>query len=165
MSKKNKMDQLSKDSCDFTCPVCGKVKQVARKADMKTFCSRSCAAISREGTKTRSTLRGVEFECIFKPDAIICTARTCDKCGWNPVVAKDRLDAITEKGFEPKPQVGSHYGDWISVEERLPIDGEQVLAFTHTGKVMSLHCRGGRWRVTSNVQITHWMAMPDAPKV
>ena len=150
---------------EFTCPVCGKVKQVARKADMKTFCSRSCAAISREGSKTRSTLRDVEFECIFKPDAVICTEKKCENCGWNPVVANARLEAHIARKAEPKPTVNADFGKWISVEEGLPRDGEQVLAYTQTGRVMSLHCMGGRFRCTSNVQISHWMPMPKGPEV
>ena len=107
----------------------------------------------------------MEFECIFKPDAIICTERKCETCGWNPVVANARLEAHIARKTEPKTEVSAAFGEWVSVEEGLPREGEQVLAYTQTGRVMSLHCRGGRFRCTSNVQISHWMPMPTGPKV
>ena len=53
---------------------------------------------------------------------------------------------------------------WISVKDRLPEDGVQVLACTKHGKAFSAHCEKGKWRVSHSVTVTHWMPLPEPPK-
>ena len=55
---------------------------------------------------------------------------------------------------------------WIPVTERLPDDGEQVLACTKNGKAFSAHYDHfwGKWSVSHTVKITHWMPLPQPPK-
>ena len=77
---------------EYTCPMCGKVKRVAYECDVRTYCSNLCAARARHG-KTYE----VGGECVFQPESVMCNLRTCGKCGWNPVVAKARLDAFMGK--------------------------------------------------------------------
>ena len=41
------------------------------------------------------------YACEHNPN-VVCSVKTCQICGWNPAVAKARLDAILEKmGVEP----------------------------------------------------------------
>ena len=54
--------------------------------------------------------------------------------------------------------------EWISVTERLPEDGVQVLACTKHGKAFSAHCEKGRFRVSGSVTVTNWMPLPEPPK-
>lgn len=55
---------------------------------------------------------------------------------------------------------------WIPVTERLPEDGEQVLACTKNGRAFSAHYDHfwGKWSVSHTVKITHWMPLPEPPK-
>ena len=56
---------------------------------------------------------------------------------------------------------------WISVDERLPEDGVDVLTRRAVGMSVEAHCGWGwtedgyhtKWRVT------HWMPLPEAPEV
>ena len=72
-------------------------------------------------------------------------------------------DCLLDNGviFAPDTTVG---GKWIPVTERLPKDGVQVLSCTRHGKPFPAHCKGGKWRVSHSVTITHWMPMPEPPK-
>lgn len=54
---------------------------------------------------------------------------------------------------------------WISVKDKLPEDGVQVLACTKHGKAFSAHCEKGKWRVSGSVTVTNWMPMPEPPEV
>lgn len=72
---------------------------------------------------------------------------------------------------------------WISVEERLPEDGEKVLALVEhiddMRVVIGAYYRGsasfvlyqdepsklyGGWKVPFGYQITHWQPLPEGPK-
>ena len=104
---------------EFNCAYCGAVKVVRSEHDASRFCSKSCAAkwgnVQRYGTeeerkakqrereeskrKARKTVvlkaPGPEaFECVFQPESILCDRQICSRCGWNPDVAKARLEAI-----------------------------------------------------------------------
>lgn len=154
---------------EYTCPECGVTKQVRYAWEVRTYCSKKCRgkALARKYEQEREA--NAVSECVFQPETIMCSKRECDRCGWNPEVAKARLDALTGQGIAlpmHETDVPNYkFGEWISAEEKLPKDKVQVLAFTHAGKVMSLHCKGGKWCVTSNVRITHWMPMPNPPEV
>lgn len=82
---------------EWTCPVCGKVKKTAYKREVRTYCSVSCSVKDRERVKREIAGKCIPGECIFQPESIICGKRDCGNCGWNPVVAKARLEAIKEK--------------------------------------------------------------------
>ena len=79
---------------EYTCEYCGKVVEVERKRQVQRFCNKSCAA--SYGNKLRVGNNPVPGECIYQPETIICDKRICSKCGWNPEVAKARLDKIME---------------------------------------------------------------------
>lgn len=84
---------------EFTCAVCGKVKQVRSKWDATTYCSRSCASIARNSNRER-IVRPTNGECIYQPESTDCDRLKCSACGWNPEVAKKRLEAIMEGLYE-----------------------------------------------------------------
>lgn len=91
---------------EFHCAYCGKVKRVLRVCDVGRFCSKSCAA--RWGNEQRYGKKEPEpkfreprlpevGECVYQPESIMCDRRICSECGWNPEVAKARLQEITKK--------------------------------------------------------------------
>ena len=85
---------------DYTCAYCGKVVQVMLFSQKQKFCSKPCsvsyARVFRGTTPKNNPTGG----CIFQPDSINCFRMECGKCGWNPKVAQERLDAIKEKKHE-----------------------------------------------------------------
>lgn len=64
--------------------------------------------------------------------------------------------------------------EWISTEERLPENGERVIAFSPQIGVLSLCLHrniDGKWKYTGwdkpvheSNKITHWMPLPEPPK-
>ena len=83
---------------DFQCEFCGRTRTVSRRAYIGRFCSVSCSNLSRYKNKTTHNESG---KCIFQPDSILCEDLACEKCGWNPDVAKARLETIgVHKGEE-----------------------------------------------------------------
>lgn len=63
-----------------------------------------------------------------------------------------------EKFFVPKQE-------WISVDERLPTKNEKVLVYC--GGVIDTDwiCSQGVWYYHEHHTITHWMPLPEAPKM
>ena len=56
--------------------------------------------------------------------------------------------------------------EWISVEERLPEDSARVLVYGENGIVCATHFKGDWWLSNRyEGQITHWMPLPEAPKI
>ncbi len=64
-------------------------------------------------------------------------------------------------------------GEWISVEDRLPERGQNVIAFSESDGIVILTCfRSAGWKeviTKENAQIiithevTHWMPLPEPP--
>lgn len=92
---------------EVICERCG----IAFKTPYKEqrFCSHSCANRGAkyvpksteehfDDTLEWNTYYG-RWECPYQ-NGVGCHIRSCDKCGWNPVVAKARLDAYMEKHNE-----------------------------------------------------------------
>lgn len=75
---------------EFQCEVCGKIKRVRAKYFIGRFCGTECYQESRK----RNSVKNEERVCLFQPESIICKSVKCDKCGWNPAVAKARLEAM-----------------------------------------------------------------------
>ena len=67
-------------------------------------------------------------------------------------------------------QLEAQVPKWISVEERLPEDDDDVLMMTDMGMSMGYYCRDSfsdRWvdYVNSDSRcVTHWMPLPEPPK-
>jgi hypothetical protein len=59
-------------------------------------------------------------------------------------------------------------GEWISVEDRLPEEGQSVLIHYVDGWTPVGHLLNGRWYQsggeTSWLSVTHWMLLPEPPK-
>ena len=56
---------------------------------------------------------------------------------------------------------------WISVEERLPEDGQKVLICTKTKLIKDARYsrRRGCFITSGNITATHWMPLPQPPEV
>ena len=75
---------------EFTCVVCG-TKGIDRSATQnKRFCSRQCQDTywnwKRYGKNNNNP-------CLHN-EGVACINHNCDNCGWNPKVAKKRMEAI-----------------------------------------------------------------------
>ena len=149
---------------EYKCPICGKVKYAKRHYQVRTFCSKECATKAREKDGNGAAFYG---ECIFNPIGVTCYRRDCRNCGWNPDVAEARLEAFAENGnIKVKVEVPDIYvGKWISVDDRMPDDGDQVLVRTKSRKIVLLHYRDGKWCWVNKVDATHWMPLPSVPEV
>lgn len=69
--------------------------------------------------------------------------------------AADKLAA-----YEDAEEQGMLFPRWIPVTERLPEDGEYVLAYSEQDGLMLVEAR----HRFSNWEITHWMPLPEPPK-
>lgn len=67
---------------ELTCLCCGKKFKADRKS--RKFCSHSCSGHFRVVPENGVECPNNQF--------VNCYDLRCDKCGWNPVVAKARLD-------------------------------------------------------------------------
>ena len=89
-----------------TCPVCECNFRTTR--ENKEYCCHSCA---NKGRALKAVNKGNydesldwfrhdgRWECPYE-SAVSCEIRNCDKCGWNPEVAKARLEAYNKKWRE-----------------------------------------------------------------
>lgn len=75
---------------EFTCIVCG-AKDIDRShTQSKMFCSLECKNYHWRKTHSQGA---IEFEkCVFN-EGVACDLHMCGRCGWNPTVAKKRLEA------------------------------------------------------------------------
>ena len=57
------------------------------------------------------------------------------------------------------------HSDWISVDERLPADNEEVLTYWSDGDVVIAYFMKGRFSFSdcSGEIITHWQPLPQPP--
>lgn len=108
--------------------------------------------------------------------------RTCDGCENLPECAG--LDVSAFELLQEYVDRCARYADevmalrertrWIPVTERLPAEGERVLAATEgvfSGEAY-LSCEGVWmrsygvvWVSLADIPVTHWMPLPDAPEV
>ena len=74
-----------RQSIERSCVVCGSLF-TALRSDSK-YCCRKCA------NKARSFKEVIHYECPYNKE-LDCTSQKCNKCGWNPEVAKARMEAM-----------------------------------------------------------------------
>lgn len=84
------------------------------------------------------------------------------KCDFYPEVRKTALN-----------ESNCQFGEWISVEDRLPKDAETVLAFCKDGGMfVGRHMSWGHWEIWTAMKstrivrrtVTYWMPLPEPPK-
>lgn len=93
-------------------------------------------------------------ECPYLPEVDLCIG----------MIARDALACI--------PQLEAQQPRWISVKERLPENGQKVIAtFKNEGGVIVDQARYSNgefdfasWAYVWHENITHWMPMPEPPK-
>lgn len=83
------------------CPHCG--KEFETRYEEQNYCSRACRNKSRGNSEDYDHFlkweRDTEskWNCPYESGVVHCRTRKCSKCGWNPVVAKARLDTFIAK--------------------------------------------------------------------
>lgn len=76
---------------EFICIACG-TKGIDNSAGQKKkYCSIECANKARYHKKA-----AIEMDCKFNR-GVGCLVQDCEKCGWNPEVAKIRLEKIKKE--------------------------------------------------------------------
>ena len=83
---------------------------------------------------------------------------------WGSGTSEEIADHLIDNGVTVQ--------EWISVKDRLPEPGKQVLIYSRYDFCESAFYIGvpGKWRVTWNHEmldadsVTHWMQMPNPPK-
>ena len=75
---------------EFTCVVCGK-KGIDRSTSyVKKFCGQSCR-MKDYNLRHKYDHRYEKQECKYN-EGVECFVAKCEKCGWNPEVAKKRSE-------------------------------------------------------------------------
>ena len=83
---------------EYTCEVCGKVKYAKCRRDAGRFCSKRCygygimTGLVQKGNARKPSSESTADTCKFNPVGVICDTKNCKECGWNPAVAKRRLE-------------------------------------------------------------------------
>lgn len=90
--------------------------------------------------------------------------KECDQCNCGGDMSRcDFYPEVREKALKERDP---KFGEWISVEERLPThkDGK-VLIYTAYGISIGEKTISNRWRGDNAIpkQITHWMPLPPPP--
>ncbi len=90
--------------------------------------------------------------------------RECDRCYCGGDRTKcDFYPEVREKALKPK------FGEWISVDDRLPKENEKVLCyFQYQNENLNSICENiyygnSHWFVEGD-HVTHWMPIPKLPK-
>lgn len=97
-----------------------------------------------------------------------CENADCKACPYDSVgiTIVECLDALVGDAFDYINQLEARVPKWISVEERLPEDDDDVLIFSNE-RVIFVGCyKNGQWisyslyAIYGNV-VTHWMPLPS----
>lgn len=110
-------------------------------------------------------------------DFRLCTDRKCGfKCSGNYTIEESNTDQeiVDNKEFMSKVNINISnfkFGEWVSVEDRLPKEWESVLAWSECGfHTVAVYLGvADKWRecwthTMLEGSITHWMPLPQPPK-
>ena len=104
------------------------------------------------------------IECCIKYLACVPTSECCDDCPYVGSCSSLEKDALAYiKQLEAKVP------KWISVEEMLPNQYEDVLTFSNDNELLICHYDGHGWIVVfdgcyNDGDVTHWMYLPQDPR-
>lgn len=73
----------------FNCVVCGTEAIDKSRTQSKKFCCENCAQAYFR--KAHGAAEDTRQRCRFN-DGVVCDKHKCRNCGWNPEVAKKRLE-------------------------------------------------------------------------
>lgn len=77
----------------------------------------------------------------------------------------EKTEIIAEKAAKKFYNAGYRKQEWISVDERLPPKNTMVLIFCGGAREMDWICSTGLWYDHDYTLVTHWMPLPEAPKM
>ena len=75
---------------EVACPICG-TKFIKTRSDKKC-CSRKCSCAYNKKFRKENPVK-IETGCQHN-EALVCTMKKCGVCGWNPAVAKRRMETL-----------------------------------------------------------------------
>ena len=92
----------------------------------------------------------------------------CSAC-YAPVIMQDYLAFLKAEIDKLKDQHQSHPNQWIAVEDRLPENSNEVLAFCGFESQawefwLCAYIDGGWFSGTDSINVTHWCPLPEPPK-
>ena len=73
----------------LVCPICD--KEFVETRPGRKYCSRRCANIAANRIKRERATKKRGMDCPYN-NALVCSDRKCESCGWNPDVAKRRSE-------------------------------------------------------------------------
>ena len=77
----------------FKCVVCGKRGMDKSSTQNRKFCSQECSDFYHRRKKGIGLKGDERVHCKFN-DGVVCHTHKCRGCGWNPVVAQKRMEAV-----------------------------------------------------------------------
>ena len=102
-----------------------------------------------------------------------CAGCDCDRMGMD---AADKIEELVDRcaRYAEEAMELREKHQWIPVTERLPAEGERVLAAVEgvwVGEAYRdmrdtwMRSYGTPWDASIGMSVTHWMPLPDAPEV
>ena len=82
----------------------------------------------------------------------------CGDCAYYGVDGFAIAEELYSRGY--RKQSG-----WVSVDEMLPETYEDVLCFDRRSVIIDFICSDGTWCGIHDKPITHWMPLPEPPKM
>ena len=73
------------------------------------------------------------------------------------VILEDYAEHLYNAGYRKQ--------EWISVDDRLPPKNEMVLIFCGGARELDWICSTGLWYDHDYTLVTHWMPLPEPPKM
>lgn len=102
-------------------------------------------------------------------EALRQNSESCKTCRWYEAglcLANCELAEDNQIVCEALFNAGYRKQEWISVEERLPkTDGDFLVWSDYYGVILGHYFARGRYFISKAVEVTHWMQLPEAPKM
>lgn len=94
---------------------------------------------------------------------------SCNSCPYKNAADHNCGGESSADALDYIEQLEAKVPKWISVEERVPNQYEDVLAFSNDNELLICHYDGNGWIVSfdgcyNDGDVTHWMYLPQDPR-